>query len=370
MARVNVPFYGSATRKRAMEFPEERPDPPVIWSIDRKSRCKGAALEFGKNNSAIKSRSREYTAAEAFRPALGTYRAKTWRARVEAFDRGSTPSVESGYSLGLCRIAPPRPRGWRRAGLPNLALTLPTPKGGGVPIASRRKRLVMNSSHGEKPTNVKNIQADCFPAAGPDGAETSFTVIGSTPIPDPRQPAAVSRTAARPGPVLVPSAASQVKKRSIDPLRLARSFRRRGLSATLLGTLLGTLAGVVTWFVVPPARYTATARLYVASVAPMFMYKTREAAPEYATFRQTQLALLKSQQVIDTALSQDEVKSLHAVRTKADPDGMASGPAFHRLLKRFRDPRNRHERRRPQNRCNARQRSDRGISSGGRQRRP
>ena len=92
-ARVNVPFYGSATRKRAMEFPEERPDPPVIWSIDRKSRCKGAALEFGKNNSAIKSRSREYTAAEAFRPALGTYRAKTRRARVEAFDRGSTPTL-------------------------------------------------------------------------------------------------------------------------------------------------------------------------------------------------------------------------------------------------------------------------------------
>ena len=186
-------------------------------------------------------------------------------------------------------------------------------------IASPRKRLVMNSSHGEKPTNVKNIQVDCFPAVGPYGAETSFTVIGSTPTPDPRQPAAVSWTAARPGPVLVPTAASQVKKRSIDPLRLARSFRRRGLSATLLGTLLGTIAGVVTWFVVPPARYTATARLHVASVAPMFMYKTREAAPEYATFRQTQLALLKSQQVIDTALSQDEVKSLHAVRTKADP---------------------------------------------------
>jgi hypothetical protein len=57
-ARVNVPFYGLATRKRAMEFPEERPDPPVIWSIDRKSRCKGAALESGKNNPAIKSRSR------------------------------------------------------------------------------------------------------------------------------------------------------------------------------------------------------------------------------------------------------------------------------------------------------------------------
>ena len=52
-------------------------------------------------------------------------------------------------------------------------------------IASPRKRLVMNSSHGEKPTNVKNIQVDCFPAVGPYGAESSFTVIGSTPNPGP-----------------------------------------------------------------------------------------------------------------------------------------------------------------------------------------
>jgi hypothetical protein len=37
MARVNVPFNGSATRKKAMEKPEEDSDPPVIiWSIDRK----------------------------------------------------------------------------------------------------------------------------------------------------------------------------------------------------------------------------------------------------------------------------------------------------------------------------------------------
>jgi hypothetical protein len=30
MARVNVPFNGSATRKKAMELPEEGPDTPVI----------------------------------------------------------------------------------------------------------------------------------------------------------------------------------------------------------------------------------------------------------------------------------------------------------------------------------------------------
>ena len=90
-----------------MEFPEERPDPPVIWSIDRKSRCKGAALEFGKNTSAIKSRSREYTAAEAFRPALGTYRAKTRRARVKAFDRRSTPTLNCEPPSGRYRTVPP-----------------------------------------------------------------------------------------------------------------------------------------------------------------------------------------------------------------------------------------------------------------------
>jgi len=51
----------------------------------------------------------------------------------------------------------------------------------------------------------------------------------------------------------------------------------------------------------------------------MVMYKTRQPAPEYATFRQTQLALLKSQQVIDTALSQPAAKALQVVRIKADP---------------------------------------------------
>ena len=98
-----------------MEFPEERPDPPVIWSIDRKSRCNGAALEFGKNNSAIKSRSREYTAAGAYRPALGTYRAKTRRARVEAFDRGSTPTLNHQPLSGVIEASPSSSRlakGW------------------------------------------------------------------------------------------------------------------------------------------------------------------------------------------------------------------------------------------------------------------
>jgi capsular exopolysaccharide synthesis family protein len=124
---------------------------------------------------------------------------------------------------------------------------------------------------------------------------------------------------ARPGTALVPPASTSAPKPRIEPLALARAFRRRWLPATLLGIVLGTIAGAVTWKVVPAAKYTATARLHVASVAPMVMYKTREPAPEYATFRQTQLALLKSQQVIDTALSQPEAQALQVVRSKADP---------------------------------------------------
>ena len=177
-------------------------------------------------------------------------------------------------------------------------------------------------SDGEKLGTMKGTRVDCFPPVGSDRVEVALAVPGLQSTPAQGQPSGMVWTGARPGAVLVPTATASTTsapKRPIEPLALARAFRRRWLPATLLGIVLGTIAGAVTWIVVPAAKYTATARLHVASVAPMVMYKTKEPAPEYATFRQTQLALLKSQQVIDTALSQDEVKALQVVRSKADP---------------------------------------------------
>jgi len=108
---------------------------------------------------------------------------------------------------------------------------------------------------------------------------------------------------------------------SIDYHRLAMAFFRRWILASIVGSLVGAVTGTITWTVVPAAKYTAVARLHVASVTPMFMYKTREReiTADYAMFRQTQLALLKSQQVIDTALRSNGVAELKGVKAKEDP---------------------------------------------------
>jgi len=108
-------------------------------------------------------------------------------------------------------------------------------------------------------------------------------------------------------------------KRGIDYQHLARAFFRRWIPASILGLIVGLIVSAITWTVVPASKYTATARLHVASVPPTFMYKTREASTDYAMFRQTQLALLRSQQVLDSALGSPEVAELKALSTMADP---------------------------------------------------
>ncbi len=110
-----------------------------------------------------------------------------------------------------------------------------------------------------------------------------------------------------------------VAKRGIDYRHLARAFFRRWIPASILGLVASLIVAAVTWNVVPAAKYTATARLHVASVPPTFLYKTREAATDYSMFRQTQLALLKSQQVLDSALGSPEVAELKVLPNMVDP---------------------------------------------------
>jgi len=124
---------------------------------------------------------------------------------------------------------------------------------------------------------------------------------------------------AGPGSRIVSLPRTPSARQRIDYRRLALAFFRRWILASIVGSLVGIVTGVITWAVVPAAKYTATARLQVAAVPPMFMYKTRETTTDYAMFRQTQLALLKSQQVIDAALRSSDVAELKGVETKDDP---------------------------------------------------
>ncbi|MGE3821482.1 MAG: capsular biosynthesis protein, partial [Isosphaeraceae bacterium] len=60
-----------------------------------------------------------------------------------------------------------------------------------------------------------------------------------------------------------------------DPIDLLKAFRRRWPLAIAAGLALAMLVAPVVYALMPPAKYTANARLLVSSVAPAIIFKTR-----------------------------------------------------------------------------------------------
>ena len=54
----------------------------------------------------------------------------------------------------------------------------------------------------------------------------------------------------------------------IDPISLLKAMQRRWRIAAPLGILLGVASAAFVWFLIPPSRYTASSRLFVAEIAP------------------------------------------------------------------------------------------------------
>lgn len=106
----------------------------------------------------------------------------------------------------------------------------------------------------------------------------------------------------------------------IDPIALLKALRRRWMLALPLGLFLGLAAATAVWFVIPPSKYTASARLFVPQAAPRFLYQTKETSSEYHLFRQTQAVRIRSQRVLGTALRRPEVQELDEFAKHEDPE--------------------------------------------------
>ncbi len=102
---------------------------------------------------------------------------------------------------------------------------------------------------------------------------------------------------------------------------LLQALRRRWLLALVVGVLGSVAASAATWFLLPPPAHTVRAQLYVSSQRPMVLFRTSEAQSDFHSFRQTQIALIKSRLVLNAALRQPKVAELAAVRQEADPIG-------------------------------------------------
>jgi capsular exopolysaccharide synthesis family protein len=112
---------------------------------------------------------------------------------------------------------------------------------------------------------------------------------------------------------LAPAASSQVPL----ALELLKAFRRRWVISVALGTLCASIAAAVVWSVVPPAQYTAQARFHVSAIPPRIIFPTAETHVDYPTFQRTQLALIRSQLVLNAALRR--IGGMPVVREQVDP---------------------------------------------------
>ena len=82
------------------------------------------------------------------------------------------------------------------------------------------------------------------------------------------------------------------------------------------------ICGPAAWFLVPPAKFKAQARLQVVAHPLKVLFQTAETeagGEEYKRYQSTQMTLVKSQMVLKTALQDKEVSEYPMIREQIDP---------------------------------------------------
>lgn len=108
----------------------------------------------------------------------------------------------------------------------------------------------------------------------------------------------------------------------LDFLRIWHSFRRRWLSSIVVGLLLGTMAAVPTWLFLPKS-YEAVAWLRIGGGGGMLTGAA--GGGDYESYRKTQMQLIKSPQVLTSALRRPGIADLAILKEVEDPIGWLSG---------------------------------------------
>ena len=104
----------------------------------------------------------------------------------------------------------------------------------------------------------------------------------------------------------------------LDILRILHSFRRRWLPAVVLGTVVGLCASVGTYLFAPRGGYEAVVWLRVRNKSDVMAFGGRDTG-EYDMYRRTQMQLLKSPFVINSALRSPGIAELKSLREERDP---------------------------------------------------
>jgi capsular exopolysaccharide synthesis family protein len=104
---------------------------------------------------------------------------------------------------------------------------------------------------------------------------------------------------------------------ALNAINLLRAFRRRWALATFLGLFLAAIVGVVTWYFVPPSKYTVRTVLRVHSKAPYIVFPTSN--DDFATYQRNQAALVKHRFTLTRALRDPQIANLSIVTEQPKP---------------------------------------------------
>ena len=116
-----------------------------------------------------------------------------------------------------------------------------------------------------------------------------------------------------------PSQRSAVHPAFPEPAALLRALMQNWLLGVTLGLIAASISGAAAWKFLPKPRFTAKNKLEVKLSKPVLLLETVQEKPDHKSFQTTQLALINSPIVLETALKRPGIAGLPSVKAQPDP---------------------------------------------------
>jgi capsular exopolysaccharide synthesis family protein len=158
--------------------------------------------------------------------------------------------------------------------------------------------------HPSEPENLRSREYQAAPSAAMPSHGALMPMRGQAPAPwvaagPPARPPALSA-----GP---------------DIISLLKALRRRWLLALTAGLLAAGVAGGTVFALMPAANYTTQANVRVMAHASQLLFPTKELHADFNTYRNTQVELIKTDQVLIAALEKEGIYGLATIKEQEDP---------------------------------------------------
>src|SRR6266852_4444460 len=126
---------------------------------------------------------------------------------------------------------------------------------------------------------------------------------GSIPQDEPGRDLILSNGSAGPGGSEVLERRGNHLAPSMTVNGLLKALQRHWMLASSMGLVVAAASALAAWYFLPPAKYTARVLLRVHSVPRSVMFREVYAPSDFSAYQRTQIALVKSREVLNAAIS-------------------------------------------------------------------